>query len=293
MEVAAQFLRMGGKVSYLMIYLGIFLISIIVAALAFLIVSREPTLSWVKCFSGVQASGVNQASSALLVLCIAFLLNDVSQIRQKASDTLLLESDILRTMGRVAVNLPRDVGEPLQNLLVAYSDAVLNEDWPRMQNGVRDQNNTGSGSLPKVIGISDFIFSKLNQFGHPQISQQMLSSIQKLRELRLQRIELSHRHPTVEKVALGLFFCLNAVLVLMLTHSDRPRALFAATFLFVWLSVSALYTVLIMHNPYAGIDPISRAPVAAASERLKVMTRSSEAIFTGDPVAIAVPLPRW
>ena len=243
-------------------------------------------MSWVNRFAGMQASGINQASSALLVLCIAFLLNDVSQIRQKASDNLLLESDILRTMGRVAVNLPRDVGEPLQNLLVAYADSVLNEDWPRMQSGVRGQNNTGSGSLPKVIGISDFVVSRLDQFGHPQISQQMLSSIQKLRELRLQRIELSLKHPTIEKVALGLFFCLNAVLVLMLTHIDRPRALFAATFLFVWLSVSALYTVLIMHNPYAGIDPISRAPVAAASERLKVMARSSETIFTGNPPAI-------
>lgn len=286
MAVASQFLRMGGRVSYLLIYLGIFLVSIIVAASVFLIVSREPTMSWVSRFAGMQASGVNQASSALLVLCIAFLLNDVSQIRQKASDTLLLESDILRTMGRVAVNLPRDVGEPLQNLLVAYADSVLNEDWPRMESGVRGQNNAGSGSLPKVIGISDFVVSKLDQFGHPQISQQMLSSVQKLRELRLQRIELSLKHPTIEKVALGLFFCLNAVLVLMLTHIDRPRALFAATFLFVWLSVSALYTVLIMHNPYAGIDPISRAPVAAASERLKVMARSSETIFTGNPVAI-------
>lgn len=279
-----MFFDWGIKVSYFLIYLGIFLASICVGGLVFLIVSREPTLSWVKRFAGMQASGVNQASSALLVLCIAFLLNDVGQIRQKASETLLLEADILRTMGRVAVNLPRDVGEPLQNLLVAYSDAVLNEDWPRMQNGTRDQNNAAFGSLPKVIGISDFIFSKLDQFGHPQISQQMLSSIQKLRELRLQRIELSLKHPTTEKVALGLFFCLNAILVLMLTHADRPRPLFAATFLFTWLSVSALYTVLIMHNPYSGIDPIARAPIAAASERLKVMARSSETIFTGNPV---------
>lgn len=275
--------------SYFLIYLGILASSIFVAALAFLFVSREPTLSWVKSVAGVQASGVNQASSALLVLSIAFLLNDVSQVRQKASDTLLLESDILRTMGRVAVNLPRDVGEPLQNLLIAYSDAVLNEDWPRMQNSARDQTTSASGSLPKVIAISDFVFSKLDQFGHPQISQQMLSSVQKLRELRLQRLELSMKHPTVEKVALGLFFCLNAVLVLVLTHADRPRALFAATFLFVWLSVSALYTVLIMHNPYAGIDPISRAPVAAASERLKVMARTSETISAENPVAIAAP----
>ncbi|MEY3729267.1 MAG: hypothetical protein RLZZ57_23 [Pseudomonadota bacterium] len=272
---------------YFLIYLGIFLASIFIAGLVFLVVSREPTLSWVKRFAGMQASGVNQASSALLVLCIAFLLNDVSQIRQKASETLLLEADILRTMGRVAVNLPRDVGEPLQNLLVAYSAAVLNEDWPRMQHGARDQTNAPAGSLPKIIGISDFVFSKLDQFGHPQISQQMLSSIHKLRELRLQRLELSLKHPTAEKVLLGLFFCLNAILVLMLTHADRPRPLFAAVLLFTWLSLSALYTVLNMHNPYAGIDPITPAPIAAASERLKVMARSSETVFTENPAPFA------
>jgi hypothetical protein len=44
-----------------------------------------------------------------------------------------------------------------------------------------------------------------------------------------------------------------------------------------------------MHNPYAGIDPISPAPIAAASARLKVMARSSETIFTGNP-ATATPL---
>jgi hypothetical protein len=277
---------------YYLAYLGIFLAAICVAGLVFLIVSREPTLSLVKRYAGMQASGVNQASSALLVLCIAFLLNDVGQIRQKASDTLLLEADILRTMGRVAVNLPRDVGEPLQNLLVAYSDAVLNEDWPRMQNGTRDQNNSSAGSLAKIIGISDFVYSNLYQFGHPQIGQQMLSSVTKLREYRLQRIEVSLKHPTIEKVALGLLFCLNAILVLMLTHADRPRPLFAATFLFTWLSLSALHTSLIMHNPYAGIDPISPAPIAAASARLKVMARSSETIFTGNPATATPPQQR-
>ena len=78
--------------AYSIIYLLIFLSSGVVAGLVYVLVTREPTCSWIKRFSGMQASGVNQASSALLVLSIAFLLNDVSQMRQKASDTLLLRS---------------------------------------------------------------------------------------------------------------------------------------------------------------------------------------------------------
>ncbi len=278
--------------AYSIIYLLIFLSSGVVAGLVYVLVTREPTCSWIKRFSGMQASGVNQASSALLVLSIAFLLNDVSQMRQKASDTLLLEADILRTMGRVSVNLSRDMGQPLLHFLVAYSDSVLHDDWPRMQRGfsgsmilhyVRDgygggdgfrthnSNNATPASLTKIIAISDFVYSNLDRFGHPQISQQMAASVQKLRELRLQRLELSMKHPTFEKVLLGLFFCLNAILVLLLTHADRPRALFAAVFLFSWLSLTSLFTVAIMHNPYAGADPLAPSAIAAASERLRFM----------------------
>ena len=278
--------------AYSIIYLLIFLSSGVVAGLVYVLVTREPTCSWIKRFSGMQASGVNQASSALLVLSIAFLLNDVSQMRQKASDTLLLEADILRTMGRVSVNLSRDMGQPLLHFLVAYSDSVLHDDWPRMQRGfsgsmilhyVRDgygggdgfrthnSNNATPASLTKIIAISDFVYSNLDRFGHPQISQQMAASVQKLRELRLQRLELSMKHPTFEKVLLGLFFCLNAILVLLLTHADRPRALFAAVFLFSWLSLTSLLTVAIMHNPYAGADPLAPSAIAAASERLRFM----------------------
>lgn len=269
--------------AYSMVYLLIFISSGVFAGLVYVLLTKEPTCSWIKRFSGMQASGVNQASSALLVLCIAFLLNDVSQIRQKASDTLLLEADILRTMGRVSVNLSRDLGEPLQHLLVSYSDSVLRDDWPRMQHGVHGSNTAPPASLTKIIAVSDFVYSNLDRFGHPQIVQQMVASVQKLRELRLQRLELSLKHPTYEKVLLGLFFCLNAVLVLLLTHAERPKALFAATFLFSWLSLTSLFTVLIMHNPYTGIDPISPSPIAAASERLRVMARSSETVFTSEP----------
>ena len=278
--------------AYSIIYLLIFLSSGVVAGLVYVLVTREPTCSWIKRFSGMQASGVNQASSALLVLSIAFLLNDVSQIRQKASDTLLLEADILRTMGRVSVNLSRDVGQPMLHLLVAYSDSVLHDDWPRMQRGfsgsmilnyvrdgygggdgirTHDSNNAPPASLTKIIAISDFVYSNLEQFGHPVINQQMTTSVQRLRELRLQRLELSNKHPTFEKVLLGLFFCLNAILVLLLTHADRPRALFAAVFLFSWLSLTALFTVTIMHNPYTGTDPLVPSPIAAALERLQLM----------------------
>ena len=290
--------------SYSMLYLLIFISSGVFAGLVYVLSTRGPTCSWIKRFSGMQASGVNQASSALLVLCIAFLLNDVSQIRQKASDTLLLEADILRTMGRVSVNLSRDVGEPLQHLLVAYSDSVLHDDWPRMQRGfsgsiiinyfrdgygggdglrTHDSNNATPASLTKIIAISDFVYSNLDRLGHPLINQQMVASVQKLRELRLQRLELSMKHPTFEKVLLGLFFSLNAVLVLLLTHADRPRALFAAVFLFSWLSLTSLFTVTIMHNPYSGTDPLTPSPIAAAAERLRVMARSSETVFTSDP----------
>jgi hypothetical protein len=278
--------------AYSIIYLLIFLSSGVVAGLVYVLVTREPTCSWIKRFSGMQASGVNQASSALLVLSIAFLLNDVSQIRQKASDTLLLEADILRTMGRVSVNLSRDVGQPMLHLLVAYSDSVLHDDWPRMQRGfsgsmilnyvrdgygggdgirTHDSNNAPPASLTKIIAISDFVYSNLEHFGHPVINQQMTTSVQRLRELRLQRLELSNKHPTFEKVLLGLFFCLNAILVLLLTHADRPRALFAAVFLFSWLSLTSLFTVTIMHNPYTGTDPLAPSPIAAALERLHFM----------------------
>jgi hypothetical protein len=272
-----------------MIYVLIFIFCGFIASAVYFICTREPTASWIKRICGIHPAGVNQASSALLVLSIAFLLNDVSQIRQKASDTLLLEADILRTMGRVAVNLPRDVGEPLQGLLVAYSDSVLNDDWPRMQNGIRGSNNVPPASLNRVIAISDFIYSNLDRFGHPQISQQMVSSIQKLRELRLQRMELSLKHPSSEKVLLGLFFCFISILILILSHENRPRPLFAATFLFSWLSLTVIYTIFIMHNPYSGIDPISPAPIAAASDRLKVMARSSETVFTSDPAPSGAP----
>ena len=148
-----------------MVYLLIFISSGVFAGLVYVLLAKEPTCSWIKRFSGVQADGVNQASPALLVLCIAFLLNDVSQIRQKASDTLLLEADILRTMGRVSVNLSRDLGEPLQHLLLSYSDSVLRDDWPGMQHGVRGSNTAPPASLTKIIAVSDFVYSNLDRFG--------------------------------------------------------------------------------------------------------------------------------
>lgn len=107
--------------------------------------NREPTRSWIKGFAGVQASGINQASSTLLVLSIAFFLNDATQIRQRASDVLLKEADTIRTMGRVAANLPPDLRVPLQHRLIAYSDSVLNEDWARMENGVREPSSNTTG----------------------------------------------------------------------------------------------------------------------------------------------------
>jgi len=277
---------------YFMIYFIILLTSIASAALIYLIVSREPTKSCFKNFAGIHASGVNQASSALLVLCIAFLLNDVTQIRQKANDTLLMESDILRTMSRLAANLPPDVGGPLQGRLIAYSDAILNEDWPRMQNGTSEDVDAGAGSRDTVIALSEFVIANLDKFGHPQISQQMLSGVGKMRELRLQRIELSKKHPTIEKLSLGIFFCIISVLVLALTHYDRPKQLLAATFLFLWLSMSTLYTVFMMHNPYSGLDPISRAPVAATTGRLKDIARKYQISHPGTVIDIDAPKQR-
>ena len=80
-------------VGYIINYSSIFLIANIVALLFYLMANREPTRSWIKGFAGVQASGINQASSTLLVLSIAFFLNDATQIRQRASDVLLKEAD--------------------------------------------------------------------------------------------------------------------------------------------------------------------------------------------------------
>ena len=82
---------------------------------------------------------------------------------------------------------------------------------------------------------------------------------------------------------MALFCFFNALIVLLLTHADRPRALFASIVLFTWLSFSALYTVFLMHNPYVGIESLSRAPIAAASEILKAITPSSDAIFNRNP----------
>ena len=187
------------------------------------------------------------------------------------------------TMGRVAANLPHDLRVPLEHRLIAYSDSVLNEDWARMENGVREPSSNTAGSLAKVITLGDFVFSSVDQFGHPGISQLMLSSVKKLRALRLQRLELFLQHPDPEKLILALFCFFNALIVLLLMHADRPRALFASIVLFTWLSVSALYTVFLMHNTYVGIESLSRAPIAAASERLKAITPSSDAIFNRNP----------
>lgn len=132
-------------VGYIINYSSIFLIANIVALLFYLMANREPTRSWIKGFAGVQASGINQASSTLLVLSIAFFLNDATQIRQRASDVLLKEADTIRTMGRVAANLPPDLRVPLQHRLIAYSDSVLNEDWARMENGVREPSSNTTG----------------------------------------------------------------------------------------------------------------------------------------------------
>lgn len=72
-------------------------------------------------------------------------LNDATQVRQRASDVLLKEADTIRTMGRVAANLPPDLRVPLQHRLIAYSDSVLNEDWARMENGVREPSSNTTG----------------------------------------------------------------------------------------------------------------------------------------------------
>ena len=61
-------------VGYIINYSSIFLIANIVALLFYLMANRKPTRSWIKGFAGVQASGINQASSTLLVLSIAFFL---------------------------------------------------------------------------------------------------------------------------------------------------------------------------------------------------------------------------
>ena len=271
------------------IYIAILIFSMFIAWLIFWLLTNERTGAWIRKYSGMQSSGVNQASSALLVLSVAFILNDVGQIRSKASDVLLQEADVLRTMGRISVNLRHDLGEPLQGMLTAYAEATLNVDWPQMEKGTGGHLTASQGSLAHAIQISDFLFSKLDDIGHPMLSSQLVHGVQQLRALRLQRIELSVKHPSFEKVALSLFFCLIAICVLTLTHGEKPRALRASVFLFSWLTMTTLYAILNMHNPYVGISPVTNAPIASAFDRLKVMSRASETIYTGAPAPEAQP----
>jgi hypothetical protein len=211
---------------------------------------------WLQSFRGVVAPFV-AAVVAIFGILIGFLASDIWDRNRRAAVAVRTEAASLVSLHALSSAL----GSPhfaIDRAIRAYTAAVLNKEWPRMQDGEASaEAEEAQDNLLRVVAQSDFTA------GHEGLGRLLLESALKVREARNDRLAFSSDFGEGPKWACVLLMALLGQISVATVHLNEARAQAAAMVIFT-TSIILVIGLLASHEapfqPPLGVspDPIAR-----------------------------------
>jgi Protein of unknown function (DUF4239) len=209
----------------------------------------------VRSFRGVVAPFAG-AIVIIFSILVGFLANDVWDRNRRAAETVRGEAASLVSLHALAAAL----GAPhvaIDRAIRAYAAAVINTEWPRMENGE---------ASPEAEAAQDELLQTVAQsktaLGNAALSGLLLDTALKVRAARGDRLALSSDFSENFKWASVLLMAVMAQISVAAVHLDGARAQIAAMVI-VTSSIVLLIGLIATHEspfqPPLGITP---APIA-------------------------------
>jgi len=262
---------------YITFFIYFILIIFISLGLAYLIMkwtfSSKRHKRLFKSFNGMSITGLNSGAIILMSLSLAFVFSQISTVNQSAKLAVLQESDALRTIGRISLNIDPELGVPLMSATRLYAQTVIDEEWPQLNKGKSTEIRQGIGSaLIPLTKMSDIVYSHESLKKLPQATSNQLSQlVTRIRENRLTRIDASNYSIGMRALILALITTVTSSVMISLSELSKPRAQFLSNFTFFIVLLTAMYLAYAAQNPFAGLDSIPDTPVREALDRLYKM----------------------
>jgi len=210
---------------------------------------------WVRSFRGVVAPYFG-AIVAILSILTGFLANDVWDRNRRAAATVRGEGASLISLHALAAAL----GTPhvaIDRAILAYAIAVIDMEWPRMQNGE---------SSPEAEAAQDALLQSVAQSdiapGNAALNRLLLETAVKIREARGERLALSSDFSEGFKWPSVLLMAVMAQISLAAVHLDEARAQIAAMVIFTVSIILVIGLIAAHEGPFQPPLGIKPAPIA-------------------------------
>jgi hypothetical protein len=211
---------------------------------------------WVRSFRGVVAPFFGGIVIIFSIL-VGFLASDVWDRNRRAAATVRGEAASLISLHALAAAL----GSPhvaIDRAIRAYAIAVIDMEWPRMENGeVSPEAEGAQDELLQTVAQSDFSVA-----GNAALDRLLLDTALRVREARSDRLAFSSDFSENFKWSCVLLMALMAQISVAVVQLDQARAQIAAMVIFTASIVVVVGMIATHEGPFRLPLGISPAPIA-------------------------------
>jgi hypothetical protein len=185
--------------------------------------------------------------AVILGLMIAFLAQRVWTNIDHAHSYIGAETSALRQTVLLTDALPREVGEPLRDLIREHVNFVIAEDWESMS------SLEGSRDLPEMLAKSMIQILAYAPATHGQqiAQEQIVVALNVATTARLDRILLSESAISPLQWQVIIVISVLILMTICMVHLDRPFTTMANLFVFSSAVATCLILIAVNDKPFA------------------------------------------
>lgn len=222
-----------------------------------LLAFHGPVSGWARSFRGVVAPFF-VSPSLIFGLLLGFIAGEVWHRNAEAVQVVRGEGDTLSALTHLIPATDAAAAGLLQ-LIRAYAQSVVIEEWPRMKDGKRfSKTEAAFDSLLQAI-----VDTPVSGVNGAAVQKARLDLAIKLHTLRGTRIALAGDETDEMKWAILLLLALVSQVAVAAVHLETPRPQIAALAIFSMAAVMGLGLVAIQERPFAPPFEVSSDPLAA------------------------------
>lgn len=199
------------------------------------------------------------AVSVLLALLTGFVANDAWERQRQAVRAVQAERDGAVAVYDLSLATVSDMAA-IRAHLAAYLDAVVGEEWERMQDG--ETSPRAAEALGRLLQAA--AAPRVSVEAGLAAHRALLDTVLRLRGARGDRLALAQHASDQSKWLTLLVLAFLTLVALALVHLDRPRAQMTAMTVFAAAMISTLGLIALHERPFDGPRPVGAAPLKAA-----------------------------
>lgn len=197
--------------------------------------------------------------SVLLALLTGFVANDAWERQRHASRTVQTERANLVALHDLSIATASDMSD-IRKALVAYADALIDDEWPRMTDG-ESSPRAGEALGLLMRAVAD---PKHDVGSGTAAHAALIEAVMALRNARGERLSLSDATGDQSKWLTLLVLAGLTLTALSLVHLEKPKAQAATLVLFSCAMVVTLGVIGLHERPFDGPLAIGAGPIRTA-----------------------------